>query len=631
MTASMTPSSAVPADVKIEPMRRSTAHPHPYLTGNFYPVFEETVGEEGIECEVIGVIPESLRGSQYIRTGPNSLYIPDDTSSFHLFDGLGMLHGVYFQPGVEGEDDNSPIRARYMNRYVRSDSFYKTNKHGQVTFSIGTLMNRGLSVMKVIKETALPLFKSIVCRLTNISTGNTALAFIGNRALALHEAGTPIETRVPSLATLGEYYFEEEGQKRTKKWTPNTEACTAHPKTDPKTGEVIFFSWRILKPYAFYSVVSADGHRKVWEEPIPGFNKPTMMHDFAVTPTHSIIMDLNLRLDPIKNIRRKKPLVSFDESLPARFGILPRYFNHKKHKVLWFETRSCHIFHTANAWDELDTEGNVVAVCMTACRSERFIVDINLWSATGPDNYKGGKTADELGREYVVPGDGDYDHQDPDGAYLTLFRFDLKTMEIQLTTLSTTIAEFPVINFDWSMLPEQRYVYAATVSDPVPGEGIKTNGIVKMDVLAVLEKKRELLDQGPLHNLGGHGRWEIGAEALLKVEKDTSKVYFYGGKYFAGEAVYVPNLPREKGEVLDEDDGYLLVYVYDEAQIKDGLAKDDEGQVTELWILDARKLGPSDGPVARVKIPRRVPYGFHGLHVTREQIQANQEMLKRPA
>ncbi|KAF9931614.1 hypothetical protein BGZ67_005231 [Mortierella alpina] len=605
----MTPSSAVPADVKVKPSRRSTAHPHPYLTGNFYPVFEETVGEEGIECEVIGVIPESLRGSQYIRTGPNSLNIPDDTSRHSFFDGDGMLHGVYFQPG---ENDNSPIRARYMNRYVRSDHFHKTNKHGQVTLSVGTLMNGGLSVMKVIKETALPLFKSVLCRLTNLSTGNTALAFIGNRALALQEAGTPIETTVPSLATLGEYYFEEEGQKRPKKWKPNTEVCTAHPK-----------------PYAFYCVVSADGHRKIWEEPIPGFNRPTMMHDFAVTPTHSIIMDLNFRLDPIKNIRRRKPLIAFDESLPARFGIIPRHFNHKKHKVLWFETRPCHIFHTANAWDELDAEGNVVAVCMTAYRSERFISDINLWTATGPDNYGGGKTVEELRRQYVVPGNGDYDHQDPDGAYLTLYRFDFKTMETRLTTLSTMTAEFPVINFDWFMRPEQCYVYAATALNPVPGEGVKTNGIIKVDVQAVIEKQRELLRQGPLQNLGGHGRWELGAEALLQVERDTSKAYFYGGKYFGGEAVYVPNLPREKGEVLEEDDGYLLVYVYDESQIKDGVVKDDEGQVTELWILDARKLGPSDGPVARVKIPRRVPYGFHGLHVTREQIQGNQKMLER--
>lgn len=141
-----------------------------------------------------------------------------------------MLHGVYFHPGVEGEDDNSPIRARYMNRYVRSDQFHKANRHGQVILSVGTLMNGGRSVMRVIRELALPIFKSILHRITNLSNGNTALAFIGTRVLALHEGGAPIETTVPSLTTVGEYYFEEEGQKRAKKWMPNTEVCTAHPK-----------------------------------------------------------------------------------------------------------------------------------------------------------------------------------------------------------------------------------------------------------------------------------------------------------------------------------------------------------------------------------------------------------------
>lgn len=81
--------SSIPADVIVNPEKRTVAHRHPYLSGNFYPVFEETVGEDGIECEVIGVIPESLRGSQYIRTGPNSLRIPEETAAHHFFDGEG--------------------------------------------------------------------------------------------------------------------------------------------------------------------------------------------------------------------------------------------------------------------------------------------------------------------------------------------------------------------------------------------------------------------------------------------------------------------------------------------------------------------------------------------------------------
>jgi len=117
-----------------------------------------------------------------------------------------------------------------MNRYVRSDSFQKANNYGNVMLSVGLMMNGGRSLMKILKQATVSIFRSVIYRVTNIGNGNTSLAFIGNRLLALHEAGVPIETAVPSLATVGEFYFEQEAQKRGKKFLPNQEACTAHPK-----------------------------------------------------------------------------------------------------------------------------------------------------------------------------------------------------------------------------------------------------------------------------------------------------------------------------------------------------------------------------------------------------------------
>ncbi|KAF9118549.1 Dixin [Mortierella sp. 14UC] len=615
--------SRVPADVCVKAEKRTVAHSHPYLNGNFYPVFEETVGEEGIECEVFGVIPESLRGSQYIRTGPNSLRIPKETVAHHFFDGEGMLHGVYFPPSVEGEDEAGPIHARYMNRYVRSDSFQKANKYGNVMLSVGLMMNGGLSLVKILKQAAVSIFRSMIFSVTNIGNGNTGMAFIGSRLLALHEAGVPIETAVPSLATVGEFYFEQEGQRRGKKLLPNQEACTAHPKYDSNTGETVFFSWRLLAPFAYYSVIATDGSRTIWEEPIPGFTRPTMMHDFAITPTYSIILNLNYTLDPIKHWKSNKTLITFDATKPARFGIIPRHFNRKRDKVLWFETRSCHMFHTANSWDEKDKDGNVVAVCMVASRSERFVSYINLWQSTGEHPFGGGKTPEELKAQYVVPGDGDYANQDPDGTYLSLFRFDLLTMETRVTTLSTVSSEFPMINRDWFMRHDLRYVYAAKM-DILPNEGLKSWGILKVNIRAVMDKQQRLLKEGELTNLGGDGQWEIGSKNLLEVEKESHGMYLFGGSYCGNEALFVPDLPRADGKELEEDEGHLLVYVYDESQIENGLVVNPDQQVTELWIFDAKKIGQEHEPVAKVKIPRRVPYGFHGLHVTRKQIELNQ-------
>ena len=48
-----------------------------------------------------------------------------------------------------------------------------------------------------------------------------------------------------------------------------------------------------------------------------------------------------------------------------------------------------------------------------------------------------------------------------------------------------------------------------------------------------------------------------------------------------------------------EDNGWYLAYVYDAAR-----------DSSDLVILDAADFGGQ--PVARIRLPRRVPYGFHG-------------------
>jgi carotenoid cleavage dioxygenase-like enzyme len=63
----------------------------------------------------------------------------------------------------------------------------------------------------------------------------------------------------------------------------------------------------------------------------------------------------------------------------------------------------------------------------------------------------------------------------------------------------------------------------------------------------------------------------------------------------AGEAVFVPSTSGP----ADESSGWYLGYVYDPA--RDG---------SDLVIIDASDFAAA--PVARIKLPHRVPYGFHG-------------------
>ena len=66
------------------------------------------------------------------------------------------------------------------------------------------------------------------------------------------------------------------------------------------------------------------------------------------------------------------------------------------------------------------------------------------------------------------------------------------------------------------------------------------------------------------------------------------------GDTLGPEPLFVP-----KRDGAAEDDGYVLVLVYDH-----------ERDASDFHVLDARNIAGE--PVATVRIPHRVPYGFHG-------------------
>lgn len=71
------------------------------------------------------------------------------------------------------------------------------------------------------------------------------------------------------------------------------------------------------------------------------------------------------------------------------------------------------------------------------------------------------------------------------------------------------------------------------------------------------------------------------------------EVWDPGPSRHSGEWLFVPG-----SEAGADDEGWLLAYVHDEATA-----------ATELAVLDASEVG--NGPVASVRLPQRVPYGFH--------------------
>jgi carotenoid cleavage dioxygenase-like enzyme len=78
------------------------------------------------------------------------------------------------------------------------------------------------------------------------------------------------------------------------------------------------------------------------------------------------------------------------------------------------------------------------------------------------------------------------------------------------------------------------------------------------------------------------------------LERGTAETRHFGAGNGVGEPLFVPRTPT-----AEEDDGYVLVLDYDRAR-----------NASALCVLDARHL--TGEPLAEIRVPHRVPYGFHG-------------------
>ena len=87
-----------------------------------------------------------------------------------------------------------------------------------------------------------------------------------------------------------------------------------------------------------------------------------------------------------------------------------------------------------------------------------------------------------------------------------------------------------------------------------------------------------------------------GGNHLIRIDAksgDATRIGL-GDRRYGGEWVMVP-----RHDSAAEDDGWLMALVYDAGVDR-----------SELLVLSA--ADPADGPVARVRLPNRVPLGFHG-------------------
>jgi len=388
------------------------AAPHidnPYLHGLFAPVVHEAAHDR---LEVEGELPRDLFGA-YFRNGPNARYGP--LNRYHWFDGDGMVHGIWFEDGV----------ARYRNRWVETRGHTLERQKGAAIWP-GVLGPFDFDLpLGPLKDTA-----------------NTDLITLGDRLFALwYESGELYALDPLTLETRGPTRLDDlvrgEGELPRR--------ISAHAKSDPDTGDFIFFGYGDRPPYMRYGVLTAAGELHTTDITLPGPRRP---HDIGVTPEYSILHDFPVFFDPAHFARTGKRVPLFHRDVPTRYGLIPRFGGDAD--VRWFEFEPCYMLHVVNCWHDGDD------VVMIGCRTDDPSLD--------PDPADGRIAAMLSGIKLQ--------------ANLYEWRMNPKTGATAERKLDATNAEFPMINDAW-LGRRNRYAYLQDIPYEIPAA---FEGLIKADL-----------------------------------------------------------------------------------------------------------------------------------------------------
>ncbi|MEM1380470.1 MAG: carotenoid oxygenase family protein [Pseudomonadota bacterium] len=376
-----------------------TPTPHPYLNGPWTPCLTEYDAEN---MEVIGEIPKDLSGI-YVRNTENPVH--DAIGVYHPFDGDGMLHTMAFENG----------KATYKNRFIRTKGFL-AEQEAQKALWTGIAGNpkkserEGWGARGRMKD----------------SSSTDVVFHAGEILSTFYMCGEGY--------CIDPYTLEDLG---TAAWVP-PEGISAHPKTDPHTGDMMFFNYGKERPYMHYGVVNSSGQLDhLIPIELPG---PRLPHDMAFTDNYSILIDLPLFWKE-ELLEAGIHSAAWHPHLPTRFAIVPR--RGSPQEIRWFEAAPTYVLHWTNAWEEGD----------------EIVVDGYFQEDPDPAPIDMPGLDPRFGK---LLANIDYHSFKPK---LHRWRFNMVTGAVHEDHLHDGLVEFGTINQNYACRPN-RYVYSATA---VPG------------------------------------------------------------------------------------------------------------------------------------------------------------------
>jgi carotenoid cleavage dioxygenase-like enzyme len=268
------------------------------------------------DAEVLGRVPDVLQGTYY-RLGADAQYPPYLGADIYL-NGDGMMTMMRLENG----------HADIRTRFVRTARFKAERAARRSLF--GRYRN--------------PYTDDPSVAGLDRGTANTSAFWFGGKLFALKEDNRPVEMDPHTLETVGTFDF---GGTFTGK------TFTAHPKVDPRTGNMIAYAYNsdeLVSKFIYIYEISPD--LKVIRE--ERFEAPysSMIHDFLVSENY-ICFTLYPMIADQTRVEAGGPFFSWDPAHKTVVAVIPR--KEGVAGIRWFTSpKLCMETHTMNAWEEGD-------------------------------------------------------------------------------------------------------------------------------------------------------------------------------------------------------------------------------------------------------------------------------------
>jgi len=467
----------------------------------------------------------------------------------HWFEGDGMLHRVHFKEEGKG--------AGFRNRFVRTASYlYQLSygkKHNKRYFHSAFMDLRGFrSLVSLLLWRVADLLRQKLRLMWLIPMNPWGQRDLANMNIVPHgnNVYALVESGLPTKVKMPSLETVGVENFGGKLQHP----FTAHPKICPITGEMIFFCYQADMPHCVLSSLSPDGVKGPSVD--VGLDQGVMMHDFAITKNFAVIIDLPAVFDK-KNVFKNNTIYQYDPERPGRIGLVRRSA---------ISDRSVQLG-TSSFDDHNPSRLRKVPV-------EWFLVGKSCYSFHVLNAFEEEDGSGVVLDLIIYSGQIDLDlarflanvhqHNTP-GGRLTRWTMRYGAVRVEESIfLPSHDFEFPVINNKFCGL-KHRFGYFATGSFPT--------------------KKHELDLQ-----FRGVTKYDFSTNITLEWHTEDGETN--------DEFVFVAKKQQQQQtSPIDEDDGYLVGYT-----VRPDFAS------SHLVILDAKSMKL----LCRLKLPQRVPHGFHG-------------------